>query len=225
MGRYFLEVSTRRSLHEELEILKKTVEDMTKVVLEIVKISVRSLINQDIELARKTIEKGEEVDLLEFAIENKCMELLALYQPVAVDLRTIVTIVKIIADLDRLADYSEDICHVTLFTHHLQKVRELNKIATMHEKVDNIARLALKAFIEGDPELAKTLAGLDDEVDELFVKVIEEGIETMKEDPLSVHFTANLILVSKYLERMDDHACNIAGRTIYMVTGKRKKIH
>ncbi len=220
-----MKVTTRKSFHEELEDLKKTVENMTQIVLEVVRASVRSLINQDTELALKTIEKGEEVDLLEFNIENKCMELLALYQPVAVDLRTIVTIVKIIVDLDRLADFSADICQVTLFTHHLQKVREIDKIGRMYGKVDTIVRLALKAFIENDPELAKTLGDLDDEVDKLFVKVIEEGIETMKNDPSSIHFTANLILVSKYLERMADHACNIAGRTIYMVTGKRKKIH
>ncbi|MEX2738278.1 MAG: phosphate signaling complex protein PhoU [Candidatus Wukongarchaeota archaeon] len=220
-----MKVTTRKAFHEELEDLKKTVENMTQIVLEVVRASVRSLINQDTELALKTIEKGEEVDLLEFNIENKCMELLALYQPVAVDLRTIVTIVKIIVDLDRLADFSADVCQVTLFTHHLQKVREIDKIGIMYGKVDTIVRLALKAFIENDPELAKTLGGLDDEVDKLFVKVIEEGIETMKNDPSSIHFTANLILVSKYLERMADHACNIAGRTIYMVTGKRKKIH
>ncbi len=220
-----MKVTTRKSFHEELEVLKKTVGNMTQIVLEVVRASVRSLINQDTELALKTIEKGEEVDLLEFNIENKCMELLALYQPVAVDLRTIVTIVKIIVDLDRLADFSADICQVTLFTHHLQKVREIDKIGRMYGKVDTIVRLALKAFIENDPELAKTLGDLDDEVDKLFVKVIEEGIETMKNDPSSIQFTANLILVSKYLERMADHACNIAGRTIYMVTGKRKKIH
>ncbi|MFX0162168.1 MAG: phosphate signaling complex protein PhoU [Candidatus Hodarchaeota archaeon] len=220
-----MKVTTRRSLHEELEALKKTVENMAKIVLDVVKASVRSLINQDTELALKIIEEGQEVDLLEFTIENKCMELLALYQPVAKDLRAIVTIAKIIADLDRLADYSEDICHVTLHTHHLQKVRELDKIATMHGKVDTIVRLALKAFLEGDAKLAETLGGLDDEVDKLFVKVIETGIETMKNDQSSIRFTANLILVSKYLERMADHACNIAGRTIYMVTGKRKKIH
>ncbi len=220
-----MKVTTRKSFHEELEVLKKTVGNMTQIVLEVVRASVRSLINQDTELALKTIEKGEEVDLLEFNIENKCMELLALYQPVAVDLRTIVTIVKIIVDLDRLADFSADICQVTLFTHHLQKVREIDKIGRMYGKVVTIVRRALKAFIENDPELAKTLGDLDDEVDKLFVKVIEEGIETMKNDPSSIQFTANLILVSKYLERMADHACNIAGRTIYMVTGKRKKIH
>ena len=220
-----MEVTTRIPFHKELESLKKTVEDMSKLVLDVVRGSVRSLINQDENFALQIIKKGEEIDLLEFNIEHKCMELLALYQPVASDLRTLVTIIKIIADLDRLADYSEDICQVTIHTHHLKKVRELDKILLMHGKVDNIVRIALKALIEGDPELAKTLSGLDDEVDELFVKIIGEGIETMKEDPSSVQFTANLILVSKYLERMADHACNIAGRTIYMVTGKRKKIH
>jgi len=215
----------RTVFHQELDKLKKEVSDMCSLALDAVHLSVMSLLTQNPLMAKETMRQDHEIDWLELGIENQCMELLALQQPVAKDLRDIVTISKVIVDLDRLSDYSVNICQVALTIHPLKRVKPLGLIAVMHQKVDHMVRTALKAFIEGDAKLAESLEGLDDEVDKLFAKVIEEGIETMKNDPSSIDFTANLILVSKYLERMADHACNIAGRTIYMVTGKRKKIH
>jgi len=220
-----LDKKPRIVFHHELNDLKKEVSNMCDVVLDAVHLSVMALVTQNPLMAKETLRYDHEIDGLELGIENRCNELLALQQPVAKDLRDIVTISKVIVSLDRLGDYAVNICQVTLATHKLQMVKPLSIIAVMHQKVDHIVRTALKAFVEGNAKLAESLEGLDDDVDKLFVKVIEEGIETMKEDPSSVNFTSNLILVSKYLERMADHACNIAGRTIYMVTGKRKKIH
>ncbi len=216
---------TRIIFHQELNNLKKEISDMCDLVLDAVHLSVMSLVSQNPLMAKETMRHDHEIDWLELGIENRCNELLALQQPVAKDLRDIVTISKVLVNLDRLGDFAVNICQVTLATHTLPRVKILGLIAIMHQKVDKMVRTALKAFIEGDAKLAESLEGLDDEVDELFVKVIKKGIETMEEDPSSAEFTANLILVSKYLERMADHACNIAGRTIYMVTGKRKKIH
>ena len=216
---------TRVVFHQELEKLKKDVFNLCSLALDAVHLSVMSLVTQNPLMAKETMRHDHEIDWLELGIENRCNELLALQQPVAKDLRDIVTIFKVIVNLDRLGDYAVNICQVTLATHTQKRVKPIGLIAIMHQKVDHMVRTALKAFVEGDAKLAESLEGLDDEVDKLFVKVIEEGIETMKNDPSSVDFTANLVLVSKYLERMADHACNIAGRTIYMVTGKRKKIH
>ncbi|MHC1565402.1 MAG: phosphate signaling complex protein PhoU [Candidatus Syntropharchaeales archaeon] len=209
---------------EELEKLEDNVLEMGKLSKDTIKLSVKALVNQDTSLAEQVLEIGDEINAMELAIENKCMKLLALQQPMARDLRMIGTCMKIITDLDRVSDLAGDIADIAIKTANEPFVKPLIDIPRMAEIVESMLDDSLTAFKDRNEELAMTMGKRDDIIDALYDQIRRELITFMIEDPRKIANASHLSFVARYLERIGDHACNIAGRVVYLVTGKRVKI-
>ncbi|OFV67116.1 MAG: phosphate transport system regulatory protein PhoU [Candidatus Syntrophoarchaeum caldarius] len=213
-----------KSFLDQLEELEDDVIEMGKLSIDTITTSVKSLVEQDVELANRVLEMGVEINAMELSIENKCMKLLALQQPLAKDLRMIGTCLKIITDLDRVSDLSADIAEIAIKTANEPFIKPLIDIPRMADFVTSMLNDSLTAFKERDAELAMTMGKRDDTVDALYDQIRRELITFMIEDPRKIANASHLSFVARYLERIGDHACNIAARVVYMVTGKRVKI-
>ncbi|HDM36843.1 MAG TPA: phosphate signaling complex protein PhoU [Candidatus Syntrophoarchaeum butanivorans] len=209
---------------KQLEELEDDVLNMGRLSKDTIKLSVKALINQDPSLAKQIFEMEDKINGMELMIENKCMKLLALQQPMAKDLRMIGTCMKIITDLDRVSDLSADIADIAIKTSNEPFVKPLIDIPRMAEIVESMLDDSLTAFKNKDTELAMEMGKRDDVVDALYDQIRRELITFMIEDPRKIANASHLSFVARYLERIGDHACNIAGRVVYMVTGKRVKI-
>ncbi|MBT1071249.1 phosphate signaling complex protein PhoU [Pelotalea chapellei] len=182
--------------------------------------SIKALVDRDTPLAEQVIAQDHEVNTLEVAVDEKCLELLALRQPAARDLRFITLALKIVTDLERIGDQCANIA---------KRVRELNvdpplkpyiDLPRMAQWTETMLKEALDAFVRGDAELAIKVCGDDNFVDDLNVQIQRELLTYMIEDPQTISRAMRLTYISKYLERIADHATNIAEMVIFMVKGK-----
>ncbi len=211
----------RDHFEKEIEKLQLEILKMSSMVEECLILSTTALKNKDLKLARSVIENDEAIDNKEIAIEDQCLKLIALQQPLAKDLRIIATAMKIITDLERIADYAVDISKITLKIANEEYIKELIDIPLMAQKAAEMVRLSIDAYINSDVEQAKHAAQLDDEVDHLHRKIFEELIGIMVKHPEKVNQATHFLLVSRYLERIGDHVTNICERIIYSETGAR----
>ncbi|MGQ9719753.1 MAG: phosphate signaling complex protein PhoU [Candidatus Jordarchaeum sp.] len=209
---------------QELQNLRNSFIKMGEDCIKTVRDSVESLKNQDVELAHKVIADSQKIDKQEMEIEQLCMKLLALQQPMAADLRFIVTCLKMITDLDRIGDLSENIVEIAIKTAGKPFFKPLIDIPRMSEIAQGMIRKALDAFITGKIENLTKLSEEDDLIDGLFDQIFRELITLVIEKPSGISDATYLLFVARYLERIADHSCNLASRIIYMVTGKRVKI-
>ena len=215
----------RSEFQKELESLNIKLLKMGAMVQNIIEVSIQALIKQDLERAMSVFELDDDIDRLELEIENKCMNLIALQQPIAKDLRIIGTIMKIITDLERMGDHAVNIARVTLEIGKDSFIKPLVDIPKMATLTEAMVNKSLDAFLHQDVELAKELDDDDEEVDELYEAIYLELIEKIIENPENAHQATQLLFIGRYLERTADHATNIAERIIYMVTGERVKIN
>ncbi len=215
----------RSEFQKELESLNIKLLKMGAMVQNIIEVSIQALIKQDLERAMSVFELDDDIDRLELEIENKCMNLIALQQPIAKDLRIIGTIMKIITDLERMGDHAVNIAKVTLEIGHDPFIKPLVDIPKMATLTEAMVNKSLDAFLHQDVELAKELDDDDEEVDDLYEAIYLELIEKILENPENAHQATQLLFIGRYLERTADHATNIAERIIYMVTGERVKIN
>ncbi|WP_050769620.1 MULTISPECIES: phosphate signaling complex protein PhoU [Sporomusaceae] len=183
--------------------------------------AVQSLAKQDVNLARKVIEGDDIIDKMEVDIEDKCMVLIARQQPLARDLRIISTGLKITTDLERIGDHAYDIANVTLRLAHQPLIKPLVDIPRMAGMAQKMLHNALEAYFKLDITLAEQVCLADDEVDNLYQQIFRELLTYMMEDPRTISQATQLIFVGRYLERIADHATNIAEWVIYLVTGQR----
>ncbi|MDR5658835.1 phosphate signaling complex protein PhoU [Serpentinicella sp. ANB-PHB4] len=209
----------------ELKELNVKLLEMGSRVQNIIELSIQSLSNQDLEGAKKVYELDDEIDQLELEIENRCMKLMALQQPIAKHLRMIVTIIKIITDLERMGDHAVNIAKITLEIGHEPLVKPLIDIPKMAILTEKMVHKSLDAFTKEDIEMAKELDVDDEAVDELYDAIYVELTEMMKEDASIAHQGTKLLFVARFLERISDHATNIGERIVYMVTGERVESH
>ncbi len=216
---------TRKTYHQELEELKQDVLKMGDVVKKAICDSVQSLVKQNKKLAENVIKEYDPlIDKIELEIENKCMKLIALQQPMACDLRVIGTCMKIITDLDRMCDLATNIAEITLATADEPLAKPLIDIPRMSELALEMLEDSLRAFATNDIKLVEGISDKDDIVDALYDQVRRELITLMIEDPHIISGASHLSFTASHIERMADHTCNIAGRVIYMVTGERVKL-
>lgn len=215
----------RSQFQEELKALNIKLLKMGSMVQNIIEVSVQSLAKQDLDRARSVFELDDDIDALELEIEHKCMNLIALQQPIAKDLRTIGTILKIITDLERMGDHAVNIAKVTLEIGENKLIKPLIDIPKMARLTEDMVNKSLDAFMHEDIELAKELDQDDDRVDDLYEAIYVELIEMMLENPEIIKQATQLLFIGRYLERTADHATNIGERIIYMVTGERLKIN
>lgn len=216
---------SRKTFHTELEELQRDILRMGTLVAEQIDKSVRSLATKSSELAREVVARDDVVDAMELDIERKCLELLALQQPMAVDLRIIGTALKIVTDLERMADHATDIARVTIRLEGQPLIKPLIDVPRMAEIAQGMIRESLKSYVDRDLELAMTMIKRDDEVDQLYGQVFRELLTYMMEDPSTITQATHLLFVASHLERVADHATNLGEWIIYMVTGERKELN
>jgi phosphate transport system protein len=215
----------RNQYGHELGKLKENIIELGSTVDVLIHDAVVSLETLDPSLAQSVIERDGAVDDLACDIEKSCLRLIALQQPMAVDLRTIATALKIQIDLERMGDLAVDIARVTIYTKGEPHVKPLIDVPRMSEMVCEMLNSAIKAFHDSDSELAYKTAEQDDLVDGLYDQVRRELLTYLVEDPKKLASISNLLFVSKYLERIGDHAVNLCENVIYMATGERVRLN
>lgn len=211
---------TRHFFDKELEELHLDLIKMGSLVEESIENTIIALKKQDVELARKIFRSDDIIDDLERTIERRCLNLIARQQPLAKDLRTISTALKIITDMERIADHSSDIAEITIRMANEKYIKPLIDIPKMAELAKQMVNKAIDSYIKQDVDLAQEVCDSDDAVDDLFFKIIFELINIMKNDPQSVEQAINFMFIAKYLERMGDHATNICEWVVFNVTGE-----
>lgn len=214
-------MSPRKAYETELVELDNLVVAMAKKTREAIELAVTSFEKLDVGMVKRVEELDEELYLLNNDIEKRCLEVIALQSPVAKDLRTIGTYLKVITDFDRIGRYARDIAEVTAHTYTMAHIKPLVSIPHMAEMAEHMVDLSVKAFLERDTGPTKEVFETEDKVDSLYDEIFREVITYMMEDSKKIGMGINYMLVARYLERIADHACNIGERVIYMVTGQR----
>ncbi len=214
-------MSPRKAYETELVELDNLVMEMAKKTREAIELAVTSFEKLDVQMVKRVEELDKELYVLNNDIEKRCLEVIALQSPVAKDLRTIGTYLKVITDFDRIGRYARDIAEVTAHTHNMAHFKPLVSIPHMAEMAEHMVDLSVKAFLERDTGPTKEVFETEDKVDSLYDEIFREVITYMMEDSKKIGIGINYMLVARYLERIADHACNICERVIYMVTGER----
>ncbi|MFA7149036.1 MAG: phosphate signaling complex protein PhoU [Syntrophomonadaceae bacterium] len=209
------------SLQNELGRLREDLLKMGRLLQQQVYDAVKALADKNIELARQVIENDDLIDDMELDIEKRSLGLIALKQPLARDLRLIASIFRIIIDIERMADHAEDIAHIAQDLHEQAYIKPLIDIPRMAVVTQDMLETALRAFIEEDCDLAMSLVSPEKELDGLYEQVFNELLFYMVRDPRNIPQATALLLVAGHLERIGDHATNIAEMVVYVVDGKR----
>lgn len=215
----------RGSFDQKINDVKHKVLRMGAMVENIIDLAVTSLKEQNLKDAERVHFEDDKIDELELEIEQDCMQLLALQQPMAKDLRIIATALKIITDLERMGDHAVNISRVTLEIGKEHLIKPLIDIPKMAYLCQEMVKLSLDAFVKEDIELSEKVAKMDEEVDSIYETVLEEVMNLIVENKNFVKQGSKLLFVGRYLERIADHSTNICERTIYMVTGKLVEIN
>ena len=211
---------TDKQFEEELRGLKECILKMGSLVEEMVAQAMKALIERDSTLSEKIMKRDPEANRLEVEIDDRCIKLLALRQPAGSDLRFIIIGLKISKDLERMGDLAVDICEQALELNKEPQVKPYVDLPNMAQKAQAMVKEALDAFVERDVKKAREVCEADDEVDILKHKIFRDLAELMSSTPQSVSRALQLILTSRHLERIADHATNIAEEVIFMVEGK-----
>lgn len=212
----------RNRFDKELEILNLELIKMGGLIEESIEASAKALINKDLEKAKKVNELEIEIDEMEKTIENHCLKLLLQQQPVASDLRIISTALKMITDMERIGDNAEDIAEISKFLVNQKLIKDLVHIPQMAEETISMVKRSVDAFVNKDKELALQVCKDDDVVDNLFQTIKTELIEKIQENTENGEQAIDLLMIAKYLERIGDHAENIAEWVIFSITGEHK---
>lgn len=218
-------MASRNTFRRELEVLQRDLLKMGTMVEASIFTAVKSLKEGDAQAAQAIVDGDASIDALEVDIERRSLQLLALQQPMASDLRLIGTTLKIITDLERIADHAADIAKVTLRLAGQPLIKPLVDIPRMADISQQMVAEGLQAFIERDAGRAERMALRDEEVDHLYNQIFRELLVIMLEDPRTVRQATYLLFVAMYLERVADHATNLAEWVIYMVTGDRRELN
>src|SRR5688572_9778110 len=214
-----------RHFQEELEALQGRLLEMGGLAEERVRAAVQGLAARDTAAIDKVLRGDEPVNRLHIEIDERCFRLLALYQPMATDLRAIVAAVKINTDLERVGDLAINIAEAAQrYVVHAQ-VKKLIDIPRMATIAQSMLRDALDAFVRRDTELAQHVLNEDDALDALKTQIFRELLTYMLSDPATIEPALDLILVSRHLERIGDHATNVAEDVIFMVSARDVRHH
>jgi len=213
-------IHTDRQFEEELNELRQRILEMGGLVEKQIADAVRALTSRDRTLAEATIRKDHTVNRYDVEIDELCLRLLALRQPAARDLRFITTALKITTDLERIGDRAVSIGERALELAGEPELKPFVDVPRMAEISSRMLHRSLDAFVHEDTDLALDVCRSDDEVDKLNAQIFRELLACMVEDPQTIGRAMRVLFVSKYLERIADHATNIAEMVIFMVKGK-----
>jgi len=206
------------TLKERLLVMGGLAEERVRAIME-------ALVEREVDLVDRVQVGDEPINQLHIEIDDRCFKLVALYQPMATDLRAIVAAVKINTDLERVGDLAVNIAEaVRRYVQH-PPVKKLIDIPRMAEIAQRMLREALDAFVRRDVDLAQHVLNQDDELDALKTQVFRELLTFMLQDPSTIEPALDLILISRHLERIGDHATNIAEDVIFMVSARDVRHH
>jgi phosphate transport system protein len=214
-----------RHFQEELELLKRRLLEMGGLAEENVRLAVKGLVDRDHDVIARVMTGDEPLNNLHIEIDSRCFTLLALYQPMAADLRTIVAAFKINTDLERVGDLAVNIAEAARRYSSHAPVKKLIDIPRMATIAQSMLRDALDAFVRRDLALAQSVLNEDDRLDELKTQIFRELLTYMLQDPGTIEPALDLILVSRHLERIGDHATNIAEDVIFIVSARDVRHH
>ncbi|HEV3061017.1 MAG TPA: phosphate signaling complex protein PhoU [Vicinamibacterales bacterium] len=214
-----------RHFQEELEQLKTRLLEMGGLAEEQVRLAVKALMDRDRELIELALHGDDPLNKLHIEIDGRCFTLLALHQPMAVDLRAIVAAVKINTDLERVGDLAINIAEAARRYAQHAPVKKLIDIPRMATIAQSMLRDSLDAFVRRDTELAQRVLNEDDKLDALKTQIFRELLTYMLQDPATIEAALDLILISRHLERIGDHATNIAEDVIFMVSARDVRHH
>ncbi len=206
-----------KHLEKELDRLKKLIYTLSARVDENLELAVKSFQEKDDELARKVIEDDHVIDDLEVEVEEECLKALALYQPVAIDLRFIIAVMKMNSDLERIGDLAADIAKNGIYVHKAAKPRIPLDLHQMTYLAKAIVRKSLDSLLNIDAYLAREVLRDDEEINAMKSEMKQEIVKALQREPEHAEALITLLAVTHRLERIGDHACNIAEDVIYMV--------
>ena len=218
-------LTARARFDRALRDLQDEVLVLASMVDKAIERSIEALRHLDHQAARQIIQDDDAIDQKRFQIENQAIELIAMQQPMARDLRTIVAVLNIVVELERMGDYAEGNAKIVLLHGDQPLLKPLIDIPRMADKARDMLRRSLDAFIERDVEAAKRIAAEDDEVDALYDQVYRELLTYMLNDPRTIDRATWLLWVSHNLERIADRVTNICERVVYEVTGKMEEMN
>ena len=210
---------------KELQELKEDLLKMAALVEESINTAVQSLVKRDSDLAKRTFEGEDQINRMEIDIEDKCLKLLALMQPMAADLRFITSAMKIITDLERMGDQAVNIAERAISLNQEPQLKPYIDIPKIAEITQSMVKDVLDAFVNRDSKLARSVCERDDLIDGLNDQIFRELLTYMLSDPNTITRAVHLIIVSRCLERIADHATNIAEDVIFMVDALVIKHH
>lgn len=206
-----------KHLEKELERLKKLIYSLSARVDENLELAVKSILDNDVELAMKVIDDDKVIDDMEVEVEEECLKALALYQPVAIDLRFIIAVMKMNNDLERIGDLAADIAKNGIAINKAAKPKIPLDLHQMTYLVKTIVRKSLDALVNIDTYLAREVIKDDEEINAMKAEMKDEILTALKRDPDHAEPLITLLAITSRLERIGDHACNIAEDVIYMV--------
>jgi phosphate transport system protein len=210
---------------EELQQLKTRLLEMGGLAEDRVRSIVQALVDRNPSIVDRVLEGDGPINQLHMEIDSRCFKLLALHQPMAVDLRAIVSAVKINTDLERVGDLAINIAEAVKRYMRHAPVKELIDIPRMADIAQGMLRDALDAYVRRDTSLAQSVLNEDDELDGLKTQVFRELLTYMLQDPSTIEPALDLILISRHLERIGDHATNVAEDVIFMVSARDVRHH
>jgi phosphate transport system protein len=213
----------RSAFHKKLREIQDDILIMGSMVSKATLLAVEALQKRDLELAKQIIADDKKINRKRFDIEEKCIQLIATQQPMASDLRTIVSVLNIITELERIGDYAEGNAKITIMIGNEPPLKPLVDIPRMAEKTADMLNRSLTAFINHDADAAIKISAEDDFIDNLYDQVFRELLTFMAEDPKTITRATRLIWVTHNLERSADRVTNICERVVFMVTGKMEE--
>ncbi len=215
----------RQQFQNMLDQIQKDIIKMGGLVEESIDKAIESLKKQDLTLAEEAYQLDKKIDKLELSIEDACIQLIATQQPAARDLRKISSSFKIIHNLERMGDYAQNIARTTLTIGDEPLIKPLIDLPRMALIAQKMVRNSLEAFIQENEDLAKQVGEADDEVDQLHSQIYNELLLLMIKSPSTINQATHLLFISRALERIADHATDIAERVIYVVSGVHENLN
>ena len=209
----------RNRFDRQLVTLNDEMIEMGSMIEKAIQQAITALITKDVDKAKEIIEYDEDIDHQEKTIENLCLKLLLQQQPVARDLRVISSALKMITDMERIGDHASDISEMAILMADRPYIKRLEHIQEMAKEASLMLVGSIEAFVNKDLQQAHDIIVRDDVVDDLFEKIKTELIKMIHKDPNVGDQAMDLLMVAKYLERIGDHACNIADWVIFSITG------
>jgi phosphate transport system protein len=212
-------MAARPQMDHEMSIITNDLLAMTDLIEETIRQAIKSLTERDSELARNIINNDEEIDDLEDSIKDKCLKFLATQQPLAGDLRYMISVMQMVRDLERIGDHCEDIAKYTLRFENEEYMKELIDIPRMADMAARMVKNAIDAFVNRDLRLARKVWKADEEVDELFRNIYDELMGMVDQNPARANQSVMFLFIAAHLERIADYATNICEETVFAMEG------